>query len=207
MKRRTLFAFAIAGTVSGLITTAVPAAAQTAPTTRVRGVITGLDGAVLSVTTREGKPLKITLVEPVTVSAPKLVPLSEIGPNTYIGTAAMPGKDGVYVAQSVAIFPESARGAGDGHRDWDLTPGSTMTNANVTALVDSTDGRVLTLTFKTGTVKVRVPEGTPIMTTVPAGRADLKPGAHVFLGAMTAADCSLSVSRILVEKDGVVPPM
>ena len=47
----------------------------------------------------------------------------------------------------------------------------------------------------------------PVVTPVPADRADLKPGATVFLSATRAADGALSASRITVSKDGVAPPM
>ena len=55
------------------------------------------------------------------------------------------------------IFPEAMRGTGEGHRAWDLKPGSTMTNATVEASVDGVQDRMLTLTYKGGTQRVVVP--------------------------------------------------
>ena len=52
----------------------------------------------------------------------------------FVGTAAMPGADGSLAALEVLVFPEAARGTGEGHSQWDLQPGSTMTNATVTAV-------------------------------------------------------------------------
>lgn len=185
------------------------AQAQTAPPpARIRGVIQAVDGNVLSVTTREGTAVKITQTDPLTVMAVKAVPLSAIGPGTYIGTAATPTADGTLSAQEVLLFPEAMRGAGEGHRPWDLTANSTMTNASVDAVVQSATGNVLTLKYKDGSVKVVVPPGTPLVTLAPAARDDLKPGETVFIGAATrAADGTLSASRITVSKAGVVPPM
>lgn len=37
-------------------------------------------------------------------------------------------------ALEVVVFPEAARGTGEGHRPWDLLPQSTMTNATVADL-------------------------------------------------------------------------
>src|ERR1035437_434868 len=133
-----------------------PVAAQ-APTTRVRGTITAFDGTTLSVTSRDGQALRITLVEPLTVSTVKRVPLASITPGTFIGTAAESGSDDELQAMEVLVFPESARGAGEGHYAWDLAPGSTMTNANVESVEQSNSGRDLTLAYKGGSVKVRVP--------------------------------------------------
>jgi hypothetical protein len=82
-----------------------------------------------------------------------------------------------------------------------------MTNANVDAIVQSASGRTLTLTYKTGSVKVTVPENVPIVAFGPAERSDLKPGAKVFIGANEIPDGSFTASRVLVEKDGVAPPL
>ena len=45
------------------------------------------------------------------------------------------------------LVAAAARGSGEGHRDWDLLPGSTMTNATVTDL-DSPDFNGGRLTVK-----------------------------------------------------------
>ena len=45
-----------------------------------------------------------------------------------------PQADGTQKALEVVVFPEAARGTGEGHRPWDLLPQSTMTNATVADL-------------------------------------------------------------------------
>ena len=110
-------------------------------------------------------------------------------------------------AQEVLIFPEAMRGVGEGHRAWDLTPDSTMTNATVEATVSDVAGRVLTLTYKDGRQELLVPPGTPVVTLAPGDASLLKPGNHVFLSATRQPDGSLTASRITVGKDGLVPPM
>ncbi len=201
--RRFTLPLAAVSLVAGL----AAAQAQTAPPMRIRGTISAVDGNVLSVTSRDGTPLKITLADPVSVSVPKKLDISAITANSYIGTAATPAADGTLVAQEVVVFPEAARGSGEGHFPWDLSPGSTMTNANVAAMVESTDGREVNLAYKGGTTKVKVPAGVPIVTFVPGERTDLKAGAKVFLSATKAADGSLGSARVTVEKDGIAPPM
>jgi hypothetical protein len=195
--------------VALLLCAAAPAAFAQAPaTTRIRGTIQSLEGNTLSVTTREGTPVKITLNDPLTVMTVKKVELSSITSGMYVGTAATPGADGTLTALEVLVFPEAGRGTGEGHYAWDLTPNSSMTNANVDAVVQGSAANVLTLTHKGGSVKVAVPPGTPVVTPVPASREDLKPGQTVFIFAATkAADGTLSTGRITVSKDGVAPPM
>ena len=187
------------------------AAAQTAPASppvRIRGKIQALDGNILTVLTREGPVVKITLNDPLTVVALKKLELAAITPGSYLGIAAGPGTDGTLTALEVLVFPPAARGTGEGHGAWDLAPNSTMTNANVEAVVQSSAGNVLTLTPKGTSVKIVVPPRIPIVTPAPAQREDLKPGETIFIfAAARAADGSLSAGRITVSKDGVAPPM
>ncbi|MCK8784072.1 hypothetical protein M0638_06730 [Roseomonas sp. NAR14] len=181
--------------------------AQPAPPTRLRGTIVALEGDVLTVATREGSRVAVRLAEPLAVSALRRVPLSGIAPGAFVGVAAEPGPDGGWRALEVHVFPESARGTGEGHRAWDLVPGSSMTNATVTATVAGTSGRELTMAYRGGTVTVTVPPDAPVVTPIPAGRADLVPGARVFLMATPDAEGRPSTGRITVGKDGVDPPM
>ncbi|MGE5525138.1 MAG: hypothetical protein ACM3SS_15605, partial [Rhodospirillaceae bacterium] len=93
-----------------------------------------------------------------------------------------------------------------GHGPWDSEPGSTMTNATVHAVVTASANRELTLKYKDGSQTIRIPDGIPIVTTVPADRSYLKPGEYVFVAARKDADGSLTALRIQVSKDGVKPP-
>ncbi len=188
------------------LTASLPIAAQSPPT-RIRGAITAVDAQKLTVLTREGPTVVITLTDPLAVNAVVALDLAAIKPNSFIGTAAMKRPDGTLVAQEVLVFPESARGSNEGHFPWDLTPESTMTNAPVTATIETSSGRTMTLNVKGQTMTAEVPKGVPVVTFEPTDRTALKIGAAVFIGATKAADGSLSAGRVLVGKDGVVPPM
>jgi hypothetical protein len=67
--------------------------------------------------------------------------------------------DGTLVALEVHYLPPNVP---PGHIAWDLQPGSTMTNANVEAIVATAGKRELTLKYKDGEQKILVPEGIPI---------------------------------------------
>lgn len=175
---------------------------------RVRGTITALDGSVLSVKTREGKDIKVELSDKTAVAAVQAVKLADIKPGDAVGTATKAGPGGSLTALEVHIFPANMPIPNEGHRPWDLEQGSMMTNARVTAVVQATSGRELTLTYKDGTQRIVVPEGVPVVTAVPADRAALKPGEYVFFGAEQGADGIVKpTGRIQVSKDGVRPPM
>lgn len=188
-------------------TRAATAIAQTAPPTRVRGTIAAVEGNALTVTSRDGSKLEVTLNDPLTVVTVKKVELSSIEPNSYVGIATRTGADGKLTALEVLVFPEAMRGAGEGHYGWDLEPGSMMTNGTVKGAVTATAGRELSVAYKDGTQTIVVPPTAPVVTFAPAERADLKAGAPVFFAATKNAEGKLSAGRVTVGKDGVAPPM
>ncbi|HEY1997569.1 hypothetical protein [Paraburkholderia sp.] len=185
------------------------ALAQTpaAKPSRIRGEVVSLDGDVLKVHRRSGDTVTIDLKPTVTVSAVKSMQLSDIKQGSFIGTAATTGTDGKLTATEVVVFPEAARGTGEGHYAWDLGPNSSMTNANVDTVVQGTSGRDLKLSYKGGNNVVTVPQNVPIVTFVPAARTDLTAGKKVFVVATPAGQGAYEAQRVVVEKDGVAPPM
>ncbi|WNC93983.1 hypothetical protein RI103_24710 [Paraburkholderia sp. FT54] len=197
------------GVTLATLTFASVVLAQTpaAKPSRIRGDIVSLDGDVLKVHRRSGDTVSIELKPAVAVSAVKAMQLSDIKPGSFVGTAATTGTDGKLTATEVVVFPESARGSGEGHYAWDLGPNSTMTNANVDTVVQGTSGRNLKLSYKGGNNEVTVPPNVPIVTFTPAARTDLTPGKKVFVVATAAAQGAFVAQRVVVEKDGVAPPM
>jgi hypothetical protein len=189
-----------------LMLTVASASAQ--DITRVRGTIDKVDGNTLLVKSREGATLTIKLKDGATVTGVDKAALADIKQNSFIGITAMPQPDGTQKAIEVHIFPEARRGAGEGHRPWDLMPNSTMTNANVEQLVTAVDGPMLTMKYKDGEKKISVPNNATIVQFVNADKSDLKPGAKIFVGAFTKLpDGSLEAAGINVGKNGVTPPM
>ena len=179
-------------------------AAQAQTSVRVRGTITAVDGNVLSVKSRDGRDLKITLADNVAVSVAKAIRFEDIKPGDKLGVTSLPGADGTPVAVEVHYLPP---GVPEGQGPWDLQPGSTMTNAIVTAMVTVTGNRELTLQFQGTTQKIAVPENAALARAVPGSRSDLVVGEYVFTVAQGASDQSLSAARVQVSKDGVRPPL
>jgi len=174
---------------------------------RIRGDIASIEGPKLQVVTRTGDKVAIELDDKYSVSAVVPADVATIKPGTYVGTATMPQPDGTQRALEVLIFPEAARGSGEGHYPWDLQPGSMMTNATVAQILSIDQAHRMTLKYKDGEQTVAVPAGAPIVTLEPGDRAMLKPGAHVIVSATPRADGVLTASRVTVGKDGLVPPM
>jgi hypothetical protein len=185
-----------------------PAPAQSAPPNIIRDEIAGVDGANLAVRTREGESIRLNLKDGQRIDAVIPADLSDIKPGVFVGAAAMPAEDGALRAMEVHIFPEAARGQGEGFRSFDLAPGSSMTNANVSARVDSVSGPKLTLTYKGGEKTLIVDKQTPIVTFAPGEASDIKPGASIdIFGATQTADGALEAARIVVGRNGTKVPM
>jgi hypothetical protein len=195
---------------------------QSATPEHVRGQIVSADGNTLTVKSH-GKTTKLTLADDVKVSLAEKGDMSDVKDGAFIGTTAVAGKDGTLRAIEVHVFPDSMRGTGEGHRPWDLRPGSTMTNATVSkmdesgggksastmtnATVKKVAGRKLSLTYKDGEKTVEVPANAKVVKLEPGDKSELKKGAHVFAIASKGADGTLQAQRLIVGKDGVVPPM
>lgn len=185
---------------------AVPADAQQAQ--RVRGTIESVNGQVLDVKARDGATLKVKLADNAPVRAVVKASLADVKPGTYVGATGMPQPDGTQKAVEIYIFPEAMRGTGDGHRPWDLSPNSTMTNGAIDSEVAVSDGQKLVLKYKDGEKTLIVTPDTAIVAYAPATAADLKPGEKVFVAAATKdADGTLTAPNITVSRNGVNPPM
>lgn len=174
---------------------------------RIRGEIVSFAGSTLKVHRRSGDTVTIEMQDSTGVNAVKAIQLSDIKPGSYVGAAAMPGSDGKLTAKEVLVFPEAARGTGEGHYAWDLGANSTMTNANVDTVVQSTSGRDLKLSYKGGTNTITVPDNVPVVTIIPATRSDLTTGKKVFVVANPKTAGTYDGKFIVVEKNGVAPPM
>jgi hypothetical protein len=192
----------------GLALVLAMSSAQAQEVVRVRGTIEKADGNTLLVKTREGSQVTVKLTDNAQVNGVAKAALADIKQNSFVGITAMPQPDGTQKALEVHIFPEARRGAGEGHRPWDLVPNSTMTNANVEQLVTAVDGPMLTMKYKDGEKKISVPNNATIVQFVNGDRSELKPGAKIFIAAGTKKpDGTIETGGVNVGRDGITPPM
>jgi len=195
--KKALLALALLATV---------ALAQNAPTMRLRGTIEKVEPTTIVLKERSGETMTLALADNVTLTEVLPVDPATIQSGVFVGTAALPGADGALSALEVLVFPEAMRGTGEGHSQWDLQPGSTMTNATVTALVPGAKGRTMTLRYKDGEKTIFVPDGIPVVTLQPGDRSLLVPGARVLVTAQNR-DGKPTALRITAGRNGFAPPM
>ena len=216
---------------------ALSAAAAAAPppanAVRVRGIVQSMTAKVLTVSSASG-PVRVLLAGPPSVIS--VVPSSraQIRPGAFLGIASVAGPNNTQRAAEVVVFPEAARGTGEGSYDWDLPVTgrgrSKMTNGTVSQSVSqrangtvshsrmtngtvkqSVGGSAITLQYKSGmgmgSQAITLPPNIPIVTFAPGQASQLVPGAHVVVMATHGANGSLTAGRVLVGKNGLTPPM
>ena len=188
-------------TVLGIFSLA-SAGALAQQNTNIRGTVTAFDGRVISVKTRAGADVQVDLPDTVNVAATKAITLADIKPGTVLGVTTVKRADGATVAIDIRPIPPTAN---QGLSPYDLQAGSTMTNAALEGTLESSGGQELTLNYKTGTVKVLVPPGTPMSQSVPGNRADIKPGEAIFVAARPGDGGRMTAVRVQVSKDGAKP--
>jgi hypothetical protein len=182
------------------------AAAQVNPPVRLRGTVESYTGPKLVIRERSGNVVTLTLPEETGIAEVIPTDITSIQPGSFIGTAALPRADGKLESLEIVVFPEAARGTGEGHYPWDLKPDSSMTNATVADLARSSDGRTLKLRYKDGEKTVVVPDGIPVVTLRAGDRSLIVPGAKVFVVAEPNDD-QFTVRRLLIGRNGFQPPM
>jgi hypothetical protein len=189
-----------------LVLVGAAVAAQDNPPVRLRGVVESFVAPNLVVKERSGKIFTLTLPDETGIAEVIPSDITSIQPGSFIGTATVPRADGKLVSLEVVVFPEAARGVGEGHFPWDLKPESSMTNATVAELARSSDGRTLKLLYKEGEKTVVVPDGVPVVTLRPGERSLIVRGAKLFIVAEPEGD-QWMVRRLLIGRNGLQPPM
>lgn len=189
--------------VVALVLGAATLAAHAQTASRLRGTIVAVDATTLSLKSREGQDLVLRLADNLGVAVATAARFEDIKPGDYVGTATTRAPNGDDVALEVHYLAPTVP---PGQIAWDLQPNTRMTNATVVSKVVGTGSHLLVLKVADGEQKVVVPEGAPIVRTVPGTRADLVPGEYVFVAAQAGPDGVVTALRVQVSKDGVRPP-
>src|SRR5262245_59013578 len=140
------------------------AAAHAQQPVQVRGAISTFDGKSLSVKEADGKAVDIAVTDKTEIIFNQPIKLAEIKPGDFLAVTSMKRDDGSLTAYEVRRFPKPSN---PGHRPFQGRNDQTMTNASVSAMVQSANGQELTLTYDGGAQKVVVPANAAIYTQVP----------------------------------------
>jgi hypothetical protein len=177
------------------------ALAQAPPNVRVQGVVTALDNAGLTVRAADGTETRLGLAPDLSLVTTRQVDIDTIQPGDFIATANLQQPDGSGRSIELRVFEKGSR-AGEGSRPM-AQPGQIMTNATVSKVSKTAEGREFEVAYPGGTRRILVPADIPVIQSVPVDPAALKPGAHVTLVAQRGADGSLRAGRITVDPKDV----
>ncbi len=176
------------------------------PNLRLRGTVEKVDATSMTLKERNGETMNLVFADNFAVTEALPIDPATVQSGTFVGTASVAGPDGSLSALEVLVFPEAMRGTGEGHSNWDLQPGSMMTNATVSNVASGAKGKTITLRYKDGEKTIVVPDGVPIVTLKPADRALLVAGAKVIVTAQNR-DGKLTATRVIAGRNGFAPPM
>ncbi|MCJ0762964.1 hypothetical protein [Variovorax terrae] len=173
---------------------------------RLRGTIVSATAASVTVKDRSSpEVIEMAITDATEVIEVYPIALADIRAGSFIGTAALPQADGSLRAIAITVFPESARGRGEGHRPFDLQPSSTMTNATVADVMAAPSGQTLRVKYNGGEKTIVVPPDAPVITFRPGDRGLLVPGASVSVMA-AEVNGKPTALRINAGKNGFVLP-
>lgn len=167
-----------------------------------RGTIASFNGKALGVSLRDGSVVSVEVPESLPISATERFSLADVKPGMVLGVTTVQRADGATVAIDVRPIPATAPQGLSAH---DLQPQSTMTNAVLEAAVASANAHELVLNYKTGSVKVVVPAGTPMSRAVPGARSDLVVGEAVYVASRRNEAQGYTAVRVQVGKNGIKP--
>jgi hypothetical protein len=174
---------------------------------RIAGIVERLEGNALTINTKDGQRVGVTLSDDAAVYGIEKRTVADIKTGDFLASGDIRDADGEIHAVEVRIFPEALRGRGEGQRPWDREPDGIMTNATAGPVTQTPKGGVIHVTYKDGESDYIVGPDIPILAYVAADRDLLKLGTSVVLSAQKSADGTLTARRVTAEKSGVKPPM
>lgn len=188
--------------LSTLLVFSTVAAHAQQTTTRIRGTLSTVSADTIVVRTSEGKTFDIQITDSTRITHARPIAMSDIKSGDFLGVTSVRQKDGTLRAYDVRRFPKPVN---PGHRPFDGRDDQTMTNATVSATLQSASARELVLSYEGGSQKVAVPPGAAITTLAPGERSQLVAGAYVSLLAAPDATGKLAARSVEVRKDAPRP--
>jgi hypothetical protein len=204
MRHRFVFplAFVFAAGIAVAAAAQQPPVPAQAPAQNIRGTITAFDGKVLSVHTREGQDLALSVPDTTNVAIHKAFALADIKPGMMLAAVTLPRADGSVIVLNIRPLPATAQGSVN---PYDLAPGASMNNTAVEQVLTVNGAQQIILNTTKGPVTALIVPQTTMTQTAPGTRTDLKVGEMIFATARPDAAGKLTVARLEVGKDGIEP--
>ncbi|HTU49365.1 MAG TPA: hypothetical protein VMF56_02160 [Acidobacteriaceae bacterium] len=183
----------------------------TPPISGVKGKLQAVTSNSLDILSPSG-PVRVTIERPLVTYRQTPSDLSHVTPSSFVGVASVKQANGVEVATQIKIFPAELRGAGEGSRMMDPTPGamthSRMTNGSVSrpmmshsrmtnGTVQKGRGTTLVVHYQNGSQTISVPPNVPV-TQVARGKVTLMPGDTVYAATTKQPNGTLTTNKVFL---------
>ncbi len=172
----------------------------------IRGKVTSVNGDVVTIETAAEQAVEVSMAKDYTLFVYTSLSFEDLKTDNYIGVPSVPAPGGGKRALAVVVFPDAMKGFNEGDGDWDLVPGSRMTNASLAKLEGTASDRKITVSYKGDTETIEVPENAPVVTFAPDKERRLVVGDNAILFAKVEGD-KLSAGLAGISKDGTLPPI
>ena len=160
---------------------------------RVRGIVESADDSTLRIKGPGGSSTEVRLEEKTQLLFMQPIAFEDIKSGDFLAITSLKRPDGTLAAAEIRRFPKPVS---PGHRPFEGRDDQTMTNATVSATVEASAGRELTMTYEGGAQKIVVPPSAFISMLVPGTRAQLVPGTIVSIAATPGADGKPTATQV-----------
>ena len=190
-------------------------AAETEPD-RIRGRIDVVNDTSLVLKTNDGASVELAYSDNLSILSLTTTNFTEVDFGVYVGSISKrldtyspivrDSLSWLHQGFELRIFDEQLRGLALGHTSWDLTPESVMTHG----WVDDLEVRVLSIKYgptEEEETDVDISREVPILKLSIGDQSLMKPGAHVFAGALKGQDGVYEAVFLMIGENGVIPPL
>jgi len=199
MTIKSLFVSAFLGAFLGALATFAvgPVLAQGANAVNVSGTVSRVDDSSMAITLDSGAIESYAFAPKLVVLQNTSASLTDIKPNDFVASAAVPHEDGKLHSTELRIFPEALRGIGEGQRPMNDARGQTMTNATVTGTVIAGGSNTIKVKFAGGESELVLDPGVPVTRIDAADKSAVKDGVQIRAQIVRGAD-GPKITRITI---------
>ncbi|MDB5534693.1 MAG: hypothetical protein JWO28_3008 [Hyphomicrobiales bacterium] len=195
MTTKSMFVSVFLGALTAL--TISPVLAQGSNAINISGTLSRIDDTSLAITIDSGAVESYALAPKLVILQNKPASLTDIKPNDFVASAAVPHEDGKLHSTELRIFPEALRGLGEGQRPMNDARGQTMTNATVTGAAVVSGSNNIKVKFAGGESELMLDPGVPVTRIDAADKSALTIGVQIRAQGVRGADGPV-ITRITI---------
>ena len=165
---------------------------------RAQGVVTAVSADSVSIKGEDGQVTVLPLVPTWTVVGAKPVDVDSIKPGSFVATANTDIDSGSGKSIELRLFEPGNKG-GEGSRPMSR-PNTTMTNATVTKVTKTDQGREIDVAYPGGVRHIIIPPDVQVIGNFPLDRSAVKPGVTLLAIGAKGPDGVVHATRLQIAQ-------